>query len=237
MGFNNSGRNSCLYEGNIREDKDLNNSEVKNINMKTYLSLLLVIFLVLPMVSAADSDFVIKQNDCLHLVQFCALCTQNNISSVLFPDTTEALGLVQMQKSGTNYNYTFCNTNVSGIYTVNGIGDLEGDGVGVVWRYTFEVNPTGGLETNTTIFIIFILCATGLLLLSFLFKNYVFAVIAGFTYLLTGVYTMINGFGFVTSANTQMLSIIIIGFGAIIAITSGLEFSKISYNQGEDFDD
>ena len=185
-----------------------------------------------------DSDFVTKQYDCISLIQTCALCTQNNITNVLYPNSSQAAGLVEMEKDGGVYNYTFCNTEAVGIYTVNGIGDLEGDGVGVIWRYTFEVNPTGGLEQNTTFFIIFILVSTGLLLLSFVFKNYVFAILSGFSFLITGVYTMINGFGSVATTNTQMLSLIIIGFGAIITITSGLELAGVSYGQkdGDDYD-
>ena len=198
----------------------------------------LALLLVFPMVVAADdSDFVVKQNTCLNLIQTCGLCTENNISNVLYPNTTQAMGLVEMEKDGGVYNYTFCSTDAIGTYVVNGVGDLEGDGVGVIWRYTFEVNPTGGLEKNTNIFIIFILVSTGLLLISFLFKNYIFAIISGFSFLITGVYTMINGFGYVADTNTQMLSIIIIGFGAIITITSGLELSNTSYLQkGDEYD-
>ena len=217
------------------------------IRMKNKIALMIcMIFLmtILPAVSAetyipysADADFVVKQNTCLNLIQTCGLCTQNNITNVLYPNTTQAVGIVEMTKDGGVYNYTFCNTSEIGTYVVNGIGDLEGDGIGVIWRYTFEVNPTGGLEKNTTMFLIFIFVSTGLLLISLLFKNYIFAVISGFSFLITGVYTMINGFGFITSANTQMLSIIIIGFGAIVTITAGLEVANSSYSQTQGADD
>jgi len=209
--------------------------------MKNIYILAIALLLIFPMVAAEVAtitpDFVTKQGECINLIQTCALCDWNNITNVLYPNTAQALGLVEMEKNGQVFNYTFCETNVTGTYTVNGIGNLAGDAVGVIWRYTFEVNPTGGLETNTTLFIIFILVSTGLLLLSLLFKNYVFAVLSGFSYLLTGVYTMINGLGSIATTNTQMLSLIIIGFGAIITITSGLELAEVSYNQGKPDDD
>jgi len=219
----------------MEKQNPLLNKKVSNNSMNIkFLLVALTLLMLFPMLSAevvttTTPDFVVKQNDCLNLIQTCALCSQNNITNVVYPNTTQALGLVEMDKDGSVYNYTFCGTSATGTYVVNGIGDLEGDGVGVIWRYTFEVNPTGGLEDNTTLFIIFILVSTGLLLLAFLFKNYVFAIISGFSYLLTGVYTMINGLGSIATTNTQMLSVVILGFGAIVLITSALELAGESY--------
>lgn len=101
----------------------------------------------------------------------------------------------------------------------------------------YEITATGETETiNLTLFIILILISTGILLAGFLFKNYVFSTISGMGFLLTGAYIMINGLGSLATANTQMLSVIIIGFGAIVTITSALELANVSYSQGGEED-
>lgn len=204
--------------------------------MRKQLVLLLLGLVLISFVSAEINNYApVKSGECALLSQVCSSCTYVNIS-IMYPNLTIADNNMGMaDRGGGLWTYEFCNTNDYGRYDVSGEGDISGTATGFDILY-FEVTATGGLGNTTTIFIIFILCSTGLLLISFLFKNYIFAVISGFSFLLTGVYTMINGFSFITSANTQMLSIIIIGLGAIISITSGLELANTSYNQkGDEF--
>jgi hypothetical protein len=79
-------------------------------------------------------------------------------------------------------------------------------------------------ESNTLFFLILALTAVLLLIIAFIFKNTIFAFISGLTFLTTGVYSIIYGFGNFTNTYTQMLSLIIIGFGAILLIISALDF-------------
>jgi hypothetical protein len=189
-----------------------------------YKFLISIIFLmaILPMVSAYDSLGTFKQYDCVNLAQTCSNCTFVNISSVLYPDSIQALGQVAMTKLGTSYNYTMCGkANMTGDYLVNGFGDL--DGKNEVFTYSFTVTPAGGLENNTTLFIIFSIISLVLLLLAFIFKNYIFAVISGFSFMSTGVYVMVFGLSNISNLYTKAIALIIIGFGAIITITSALD--------------
>lgn len=103
-----------------------------------------------------------EKGKCIELLQTCSNCTYNNISSISYPNSTQALNQSLMTKIGTKYNYTFCNTNTSGQYIVNGFGDI--DGSVTVWAYDFIINPTGiestQMRTDSTsraIWIIFIM--------------------------------------------------------------------------------
>lgn len=121
-----------------------------------YLMIALAFILSIALVSSAQPTLgTFKSGDCIALKQICANCSFNNISSVIYPDSTQALGQASMDKSGTEYNYTFCDTNKSGTYQVNGYGDPAG--VIKVWNYNFIVNANGGAEPNGIVTIFFIL--------------------------------------------------------------------------------
>jgi len=207
--------------------------QMKNKFYFIFVMLLLMISVVNVVSAEITTLGTFQVNQCIDLIQLGAGFTSCNITSVVGPDSVKVISnQVVMTKNGNEYNYTYCSPSSLGSYIVNGFCE---DGNFTVFAYNFEITPTGGYENNTTLFIIFILVSTGLLILAFIFKNYVFAIISGFSYLLTGVYTMINGLGSITSNNTQMLSIVIIGFGAIVLITSALELARETY--GGDFED
>jgi hypothetical protein len=197
---------------------------------KLIIGILLSIVMITIVSASMSSLGTFKQNDCVELKQTCASCSYVNFTRVSYPNSTRALDNVQATKDGSNFNYTFCSTSALGIYIVDGIGDV--DGTDTVFAYDFEVTPTG-MKENTTLFIVMILFASVLLFISLLFKNYVFAFLAGVAYLITGTYTMIYGFANLTDTYTRMISVVIIGFGLIVTVLSGLEFSSQSYSGGE----
>lgn len=125
----------------------------------------------------ADSGFygTFQQNKCINLVQICADCSYNNISSVNFPNSSQAIGQTIMTKTGTKYNYSFCNTTALGVYTINGQGDPAS--TTAIWTYDFEITPTGdAFSTAQGILYIFMLIVMiGL----FLFTSYAFGTIQG----------------------------------------------------------
>jgi hypothetical protein len=107
------------------------------------------------------------------LVQLCADCTYNNITSVISPNgTTILVSNVEMTKQGTEYQYILSggNTTESGTYNVNGVGDLGGDAE--IWSYTFEVTKTGekipGDSFTIFIYILFLIAFIGLFATFFL---------------------------------------------------------------------
>lgn len=84
-----------------------------------------------------------KKGESIDLIQTCEDCTYVNITSILYPNNSQAIGQVAMTRDGTYFNYTLTPnyTDTSGVYVVNGLGD-EG-GSNTVWRYTFEVTSAG----------------------------------------------------------------------------------------------
>lgn len=119
--------------------------------MKNYYLLLALAFLLfLPMVNAEMQSLgTFKQNSCVNLIQTCDNCTYVNITSIKYPNSSSALGLSAMTKSGTLYNYSFCSTSVIGNYIVSGIGDLDGELTS--WNYDFNINGLGEELTQARI--------------------------------------------------------------------------------------
>lgn len=108
--------------------------------MLTVLTLFLLA--LLPQIMAEQETLgTFKQDECIELIQTCSNCTQVNITNVKYPNSSVALSSVEMEKEGTFYNYSFCNTNVVGQYIVNMVGDV--DGIATVVSYDFFINPQG----------------------------------------------------------------------------------------------
>lgn len=115
-----------------------------------------------------------QKDECISLPQTCDNCTYVNISNVIYPNSSIALGQVEMTKVGTYYNYSFCRTNVSGIYIVNTFGD--DDGFTTSNSYDFIINPQGiestQQRTDTLSRAVYFMFGIGILLfIGFLFYN------------------------------------------------------------------
>lgn len=106
------------------------------------LTLLFLIIFSINFISAGLSQLgIFKQGECINLLQTCADCSYNTITSVVRPDSSQALGLTTMEKIGFVYNLTFCNTSSVGTYAVNGFGDLGG--IDTIWNYEFIITNSG----------------------------------------------------------------------------------------------
>ena len=110
---------------------------------KLLLTLVLGIFLLSFTSAQIQSLGTFKLGEDINLIQTCDNCTFNNITSVLYPNSTQTIGEFEMTKAGTIYNFTLSSDNVTeiGTYIVNGFGDL--DGVITVWNYNFFITPNG----------------------------------------------------------------------------------------------
>jgi len=131
-----------------------------------------MILLVSP-ISLAQLTFLgtFEQDQEISLIQLCANCTFNNITSVISSNSTELITNVVMTRDGTNYNYTLLSNNTNGLgsYNVNGFGDPNG--VNEVWAYTFDVTKNGTVlkTSESLIFILLTLAIFIFFLLSFYF--------------------------------------------------------------------
>jgi len=135
--------------------------------MKRVLFLVVVCLVLLNVSAIVETLGTFKQNEDVELLQSGTGLNYCNITSVKYPDSSEALGHVQMTKDGTEYNYTFTQTSNIGTYLVNGFCSNGSDSI--VWAYDFEVTPTGVLQTTSqgigsAIYLILMLFLTGLFL-------------------------------------------------------------------------
>ena len=110
--------------------------------MKKLVLFTIIIMLLSSFVLAQEQSWgTVKKDECINLIQTCANCTSINFTSVVNPDKIAIRTDLVTDKSGTEFNYSFCNTSIIGQYIVNGVGDV--DGLNTVFAADFEVTQTG----------------------------------------------------------------------------------------------
>jgi hypothetical protein len=154
------------------------------------------------------------QGSSIQLKQSCGTCSYNNITSVMFGGKALLSGSYAMTKVGTDYNYTFSDTQSFGQYIVCGVGDLSG--VNTSWCYDFFIG---------NMWIPLIIAGLAILLLGFglLKQNAYFGLFSAFLFIILGIYSMSYGLVFLQDKYTEMLSDVIIGLGVIIGFASVYE--------------
>jgi hypothetical protein len=109
------------------------------------IAVFLIALFIFPLVVAESTQVLgtFKKGQAVNLKQICSNCSYNNITSVIYPNSSLALGNVPMTKIGTEYNYTLIGTRtgINGEYIVNGVGDL--DGINTIWTYSFYITNNG----------------------------------------------------------------------------------------------
>jgi len=119
--------------------------------------ILLTLFMGLFLISltSAVSIGTFKVGDSINLIQTCASCTYNNVTTVIHPNGTIETLNVEMSKDGSFFNYTYNGFSlVVGEYLVNGLGDISG--VNTSWNYRFEITPSGSLIDNDNSLMLFL---------------------------------------------------------------------------------
>ena len=175
--------------------------------MKKFILSLMIVMICISFVSASqDSLGTYKQGEDIELLQICGTCTYNNITSIVYPNSSHQVIDTEMTKRGMEYAYTFTGANQVGTYLVNGFGDL--DGTATAWAYEFEVTENG-LEAPSENIIIF-------------FSIFFFII---FALVLYGFYTNIESL-----ANTDTnLKNVIISAVSYFAFLSYYYFANIYY--------
>jgi hypothetical protein len=203
--------------------------EEYNLRKMKYLNIFIMLILVMGFAAPAialETLGTFKQSEVVRVAQVCQDASYINISSITLPNSTVIYSNIQMTSAGSGeYYFNFINTSQIGRYDVRGISD----GCEKTYAVYFTITPAGGIESNTWIFLVLLIVAVGILLLSFLFKNYIFSTIAGFALAAAGVYSMIYGFADITNNFTRMASYTIIGLGMITIVTSALELMNEMY--------
>ena len=117
--------------------------------MKKFVFVMVALMLLSFVNASQDSLGVYTQNENADLLQICGTCSYVNVTSIVLPNSTHVIIDSSMERRGAEYNYTFTQTDLLGIYSVNGVGDL--DGTNNAFAYEFKVTPNGedpsGLES------------------------------------------------------------------------------------------
>lgn len=215
--------------------------------MKTFILLIFMCMILSNLVVAAqDSLGTYKQDDCVDLLQICGTCSYSNVTSVIQPNSTKMIIDEEMFRRGAEYNYTFCETDLAGIYLVNGVADL--DGTANAWAYEFLVTPSGlNLTEDNVILYTFAIILMFLLSIFFIFLSFklqepgfkIFFMVLCFIFIFaslattlmtirsTGVSETVQDI-MTTATVISAIVLIIIGYWVMINVTrSSLELFKI----------
>jgi hypothetical protein len=196
-------------------------------------------------VTGSGFNGVFQANREIELIQTCdngvTICAACNITNIRDPNSVIVVSDAPMTKRTSDFNYTFRGATTLGTYYVTGF--CQDAGAIRNWKYTFTVQSSEPAENNTITFLVLAVFAIILLVIAFVFHNYIFAFLSGLAILGTGVYAMINGFGDITSIYTRIISFVIIGLGMIVTLVSALEFLQETsggdslYSGGGEYDE
>lgn len=109
--------------------------------MKKLLTILMLSIFFLSFASAGlDTLGTFRQNTNVRLRQICNDATYISLSSVTYPNSSNAISSVNMTSVGSGeFEYNFSNTNALGTYTMNGISD----GCDLTFAVYFVVTESG----------------------------------------------------------------------------------------------
>ena len=124
------------------------------IKMNKVTAFLFMSMFLFSFVSAEqDSLGTYTQGEDIELLQICGTCSYNNITSIVYPNSSHVIIDDAMTRRGMEYTYTLTQTSQVGTYLVNGFGDL--DGTNTAWAYEFEVTENGLKAPSENIIIFF----------------------------------------------------------------------------------
>ena len=113
-------------------------------------------------VSSEQQSFgTFKQGSCVNLIQTCSNCSFVNLS-ITNPNSTVVISNQLMTKTGTVYNYSFCDTYTLGQYIYNTCGDVNG--VLTCSPVNFFITPSGNQFSISQAVIYILVFSIGLLI-------------------------------------------------------------------------
>lgn len=207
---------------------------------KILLTLILGMFLINFASAEIQTLGTFKQGEDISLIQTCASCTFNNITSVLSPISRELIGNFEMTRTGSIYNFTLSSGNITamGEYLVNGIGDLGG--TNTVWNYNFFItadgNPFEAFPNQFAVILLgFILIMFGLFKERFNLLKHMGAIML----MIMGVLTLYPGYNFINHTTLFGLALgsILVGIGFYFLIEDSFSRGEQekTYDQEEEF--
>ena len=180
---------------------------------------MIFIIAIIPMASAQSALSIVKQNTCISLIQICDNCTYNNITSIRYPDGTLSISNIGMQKTGTLYNSTFCDTIQIGTFQITGQEDP--DGIITAWTYDFLSNASG--SNMDIMFILFFILSYGLFAFALYIKNPYLGIFSGILMVLFGAFVYNQGFNSQRNFLTESIAFVTIALGLVTMTIGALE--------------
>ena len=189
--------------------------------MKKILLILIMSMFLVSLVSAEECSIPsVKQGDTIQLTTVCrGGCTEVNLTKVMFPNQSIALlGEFPMTANGSNYNFTFSNTNTLGHYSYDAEG-VDPNSIVVGQTCSFLVTPSGNSgNANIVFFILMIFLFYGINLLGFFKENVMMTVLGGMALMFLGVYMVNNGIIIYQDNLTNYFSYVTISWGGMSSI-------------------
>ena len=211
--------------------------------MKKILLTLIFVSLLISFASAEIQTLgTFQQGQNINLIQICATCTFNNITSVLDPNSNQVIGEFVMTRTGSVYNFTLTSGNVTllGKYIVNGIGDL--DGTNTIWNYDFDLTADGRPFQKFPNQFAVILFALILIVFGLTNERYTLLKHMGsLIFMVMGVLTLFPGYNFINHTTLFGLALgsILVGIGFWFFIEDS--FSRTAqegrFNQDQGFEE
>lgn len=132
--------------------------------MRNIFPIILILLFFFPLISGEIATLgIFKQFDPINLPQTCDNCTYVNLTRVQFPNASILFIGQNMQKIGTDYNFTFIQTLALGNYIITTCGDPNG--VITCANYNFEISVTGTNQSTAQGIFYFILLGISILFL------------------------------------------------------------------------
>ena len=181
------------------------------------LNLIFSMFIIFSCIGLASAEYdqigPYLQYECVNLPQISD-AAQCNITAIRYPiNSTYALREVEMDKTGSTFNYTFCSTEILGTYIVEGICD------DAVWVYDFDIT-TNGKPLSNQIPMYLLVAALVLFIGGISVHSPPAGFFSGLLFLMAGMYLMIYGFGAIADLYTQAFALIILAIGMLISIVA-----------------
>lgn len=112
--------------------------------MNNKLLIFIIGIFLISLVSAELDEFNVlygEKDKSVLIYNQCSSTTYGNLSQIIYPNNTIAVGESVMTLVGSNYNYIFNFTDSMGDYKVS--GHCDEFGIDVPWGYTLRINPSG----------------------------------------------------------------------------------------------
>lgn len=186
---------------------------------KIFLIMLLGLFLIGNVFALTDLG-TYKQGQAINITQICNEATYITLSSVSYPNSSIAIGQINMTSLGNGeFYYQFTNTSTIGRYDVRGVSD----GCENTFATYFEVTPTGFMGT-LGFYIIILILSLGFIILGYSIEDAWVVILGGMGLVLAGLFILLYGInGIKDSAYTYGFGIITIMSGAYFAVRGALE--------------